>query len=66
VRCTFEDASGGRISGICFCADETGLDKILLDPNAPKVHVAGRLKADSWKGRSRIDLHVVDLAIADK
>jgi len=66
VRCTFEDASGGRISGICFRADETGLDKILLDPSAPKVHVAGRLKADSWKGRSRVDLQVVDLAIADK
>ena len=66
VRCAFEDSIGGRISGICFRADETGLDQILLDPNAPRVHVAGRLKADSWKGRSRIDLQLVDLAIAKK
>ena len=66
VRCAFEDGVGGRISGICFRADETGLDSILLDPNAPRVHVAGRLKADSWKGRSRIDLQLVDLAIAQK
>ena len=66
VRCAFEDGVGGRISGICFRADETGLDTILLDPNAPRVHVAGRLKADSWKGRSRIDLQLVDLAIAQK
>lgn len=66
VRCAFEDGIGGRISGICFRADETGLDQILLDPNAPRVHVAGRLKADSWKGRSRIDLQLVDLAIAQK
>jgi len=64
VRCAFEDSSGGRVSGICFRADETGLDAVLLDPNAPRVHVAGRLKADSWKGRSRIDLQLVDLAIA--
>ena len=64
VRCAFEDASGGRISGICFRADETGLDSVLLEPNAPRVHVVGRLKADSWKGRSRIDLQLVDLAIA--
>lgn len=66
VRCAFEDGIGGRISGICFRADETGLDQILLDPNAPRVHVVGRLKADSWKGRSRIDLQLVDLAIAQK
>ena len=64
VRCSFEDGLGGRINGICFRADETGLDQILLDPNAPRVHVAGRLKADSWKGRSKIDLQLVDLAIA--
>lgn len=66
VRCAFEDGIGGRISGICFRAEETGLDQILLGPNAPRVHVAGRLKADSWKGRSRIDLQLVDLAIAEK
>lgn len=66
VRCAFEDGIGGRISGICFRADETGLDQILLDPNAPRVHVAGRLKADSWKGRSRVDLQLVDLAIVQK
>lgn len=66
VRCSFEDAIGGRISGICFRADETGLDAILLDPNAPRVHVAGRLKTNSWKGRTSIDLQLVDLAIAEK
>ncbi len=66
VRCAFEDGIGGRISGICFRADETGLDQILLDSNAPRVHVAGRIKADSWKGRSRVDLQLVDLAIVQK
>ncbi len=64
VRCSFEDSSGGRINGICFRADETGLDEVLLAPNAPMVHVAGRVKRDTWKGRTKIDLTVTDLAIA--
>ncbi len=64
VRCAFEDSSGSRISGICFRADESGLDEILLSPSSPRVHVAGRVKRDSWKGRTRIDVNVVDLALA--
>lgn len=65
VRCAFEDNGGARISGICFRADETGLDEVLLAANAPQVHVAGRVKRDSWKGRTRIDVNVVDLAVAE-
>ena len=64
VRCAFEDGIGGRLSGICFQADQLGLSDVLLDPNAPRVHVAGRLKANSWQGRSSVDLQLVDLAIA--
>ena len=64
VRFAFEDGLGGRLNGICFRADETGLDAILLDSNAPRVHVACRLKTNSWKGRTSIDLQLVDLAIA--
>ncbi len=65
VRCSFEDSGGRRINGICFRADESGLDEILLSPNAPKVHVAGRVKRDTWKGRSKIDLTVMDIAISE-
>lgn len=64
VRCAFADDSGQRISGICFRADETGLSDVLLSPNPGRVHVAGRLKQDEWKGRVRIDLNVEDLAPA--
>ena len=64
VRCSFADSSGQRISGICFRADETGLSDVLLSPNPAKVHVAGRIKKDSWQGRDRIDLTVEDLAPA--
>jgi len=64
VRCAFEDGIGGRLSGICFQADQTGLSDVLLDPNAPRVHVAGRLQANSWQGRSSVDLQLIDIAIA--
>jgi len=65
VRCAFEDAVGGRVSGICFRADETGLSDILLDPNASRVHVAGRLKINNWQGRSHVDLQLIDLAVVN-
>ena len=63
VRCAFEDNAGGRISGICFQAEQNGLAEILLDPNAPRVHVTGRLKVNNWQGRQSIDLQLVDLAL---
>ncbi len=64
VRCAFEDGSGSRINGICFRADESGLADVLLAPNAPKVHIAGRIKEDSWKGRKKVDFQLIDMAIA--
>ena len=64
VRCAFEDGVGGRISGICFQADQNGLAEVLLDPNAPRVHVTGRLKVNSWQGRQSVDLQLVDLSPA--
>jgi len=63
VRCAFEDVDGGRIAGICFRADEAGLSELLLSPNAPRVHIAGRLKEDTWRGRSKIDFHLTDMAL---
>ncbi|WP_017930426.1 single-stranded-DNA-specific exonuclease RecJ [Robiginitomaculum antarcticum] len=64
VRVTFEDAGGGRLSGICFRAEEQGFDTLLLSPESKLLHIAGRLKRDSWKGRERIDLQLVDIAPA--
>ncbi len=66
VRCRFESLDGTPIGGICFRADEMGLSAMLLDPNAPRVHVAGRVKADRWQGRERIDFQLLDIAIAHR
>lgn len=65
VRCAFEDASGTRLAGIAFRAEETGIADILLAPNPPHVHIAVRLKENTWKGRTKIDVQISDLAIAD-
>ncbi len=65
VRCGFEDNSGGRINGIVFRAEESRLADVLLMPNPPRVHIAGRLKENTWQGRTKIDLTVTDIAIAD-
>ena len=62
VRCAFEDNMGMRLSGIAFRANEAGLDEVLLLPNPPFVHVAGRLKLDTWNDRPKINLQVSDLA----
>ena len=64
VRCAFEDASGIRLAGIAFRAEETGLAEILLAPNPPQVHIAARLKENTWKGRTKIDVQISDLALA--
>ncbi len=65
VRCAFEDKSGVRLAGIAFRAEETGIADILLAPNPPRVHFAARLKQDTWKGRTKIDVQIADLAIAE-
>jgi len=64
VRCAFEDKGGVRLAGIAFRAEETGIADILLAPNPPRVHLAARLKQDTWKGRTKIDVQIADLAIA--
>jgi len=63
VRCAFEDGSGTRLAGIAFRAEETGIAEILLAPNPPNVHIAARLKENTWKGRTKIDVQISDLAI---
>lgn len=64
VRVTFETGDGVRLSGIAFGADDNGMAEILLAPNPRPVHIATRLKTNSWKGRTSIDLQLVDIAIA--
>ena len=64
VRVSFEDRSGQVLSGICFGADEKGLADSLLAPNRGNFHIIGQIKSNHWKGRTRVDFHLLDMAPA--
>ena len=59
LRFTAEDA-GGRIDCIAWrCADEPMGEAIL---RGEKMHLVGRIKADAWQGRRRVQLEIIDAA----
>lgn len=59
VRFSIEDGSG-RMDGIAWrCADDP-LGAALL--KGGKHHIVGRLKADEWNGRRRVQFELVDAA----
>jgi len=57
VRFIAEDA-GGRLECIAWRAADTPLGHVLT--NGARVHLTGKLKADEWNGRRRVQLDVAD------
>jgi single-stranded-DNA-specific exonuclease len=57
VRFIAEDA-GGRLECIAWRATDTPLGHVLT--NGARVHLTGKLKADEWNGRRRVQLDVTD------
>ncbi len=66
VRCAFEGGDGVRLQGIAFRAEENGMAEILLTPNPPRVHIAARVKENTWNGHTRIDVQLADIAVIDE
>ena len=62
VRFTLSDSEGATITGVCFRANESELDEVLLSAGSQRFHVVGQLKPNVWQGRSSIDLHLQDIA----
>ncbi len=60
VRCILTGEDGARLKGIAFRASETPLGRILTDRGAGLIHVAGRLKADDWRGRRDVQFTIED------
>lgn len=61
VRLTIADAIGGRLKGICFRSAETPLGDRLLSARGDRpLHLAGRLRKDSWQGVERVQMMVDD------
>jgi single-stranded-DNA-specific exonuclease len=64
VRCVFVDDSGARLRGIAFRVRERPLGASLLAIRGRPVHVAGYLRADTYRGGDRVTLQIEDAAPA--
>lgn len=62
VRCILSGEDGARLKAIAFRAAETPLGRALMDRGLGAVHVAGRLKADDWRGRHDVQFTIEDAA----
>jgi len=59
-----EAASQQRLKGIAFRSLETELGRALLNGRGRGFHIAGHLRADTWQGRSEVQLLIDDVAEA--
>jgi single-stranded-DNA-specific exonuclease len=64
VRCTLIAPDGKRIEACAFRAGDTPLAKLLLRSDGLQVHVAGKLRRDTWNGRNGVELVIDDAAEA--
>lgn len=65
LRLSLAGADGARLNAIAFRAARLPLGEKLLARRGGNIHVAGRLRADRWNGRTRVQLHIEDAAPAD-
>ena len=62
VSCVLAGSDGGRVRGIAFRSLENGLGAALLQARGAALHVAGKLRLDTWNGRRQAQFHVEDAA----
>jgi single-stranded-DNA-specific exonuclease len=64
VRCRLTGPDGSRLKAIAFRAAGEDLGKALLAARGAALHLAGRLKRDTWQGRDEVQLQIEDAAFA--
>ncbi|HSZ75328.1 MAG TPA: single-stranded-DNA-specific exonuclease RecJ [Rhizomicrobium sp.] len=64
IRFRLAGHDGARLDGIAFRAVETKLGEGLLKARGQLIHAAGKLRAEEWQGRVRVQLHLEDAASA--
>jgi len=64
MRARLRSGDGSTIDAIAFRAVGTELGKGLLAARGRLVHAVGRLRADEWNGRKRVQLQLEDAALA--
>ena len=64
VSFTATAGDGAQLRGIAFRCAETRLGRLLLETRDKPLHLAGTLNADFWQGSRRIQLRLLDAAVA--
>ena len=64
VRCVLTGPDGGRLKAIAFRVAGEDLGRALLASRGAALHVAGRMKLDSWQGRDQVQIQIEDAAFA--
>jgi len=64
VRLGLFGGDGARLDAIAFRKAHEPLGKALLTSRGKTIHAAGKLRAEPWEGRLRIQLHLEDAAAA--
>jgi single-stranded-DNA-specific exonuclease len=62
VDCRLYDPAGGRVRAIAFRAVDQPLGRALLQAAGAPLHLAGRVKLESWQGQPRVNFHIEDAA----
>ena len=62
VRCILSDDGKNRLKAIAFRAAGEPLGDALLNTSGLALHVAGKIRADTWQGRDGVQLIIDDAA----
>ena len=64
LKCALSGGDGGRLEAIAFRSLDTEMGQALLNHSGAPFHIAGRLRVNSWQGRSTVQLQIDDAAPA--
>ena len=64
LDCWIGDQHGARLRGVAFRIADQPLGQALLSADGKPVHLAGRIKIDSWQGKRRTGFQIEDAAPA--
>ncbi len=62
VRCRLAGDDGAPLSAIAFRCLESGLGEALLEARGGRLHIAGKLRRDKWRGGDAVQLIIEDAA----
>ncbi len=65
ISCSLTSRGGTYLSGIAFRAQGTPLGDFLLKSERRYCHVAGAVKMDTWKGKTKIQIQIQDIMPVD-